>query len=358
MILLSQIISDYKDELLDQYSGRLLPSHFKAINLMQNCRTDDSLMMKARCSECQHEDYFPHSCGHRFCPHCQHYESQQWIERQRKKLLPVDYFMVTFTLPEQLRPVAWSNQSLIYDLLIKLAWQTLKTFGLNDKQLHGLIGATAVLHTNTRSLDYHPHVHFVIPAGALDKKQNLWRKNKNTYLFNQDNLAKVYYGKWITALKEEKLLVERTVPDNWVVKCTYVGKGDQAITYLGKYLYRGVLPEKNIIRNENGIVTFCYWDNKGDYHTRSLPGAKFLWLLLKHVLPRGFRRARDYGILHPNCKRLVNLLHLILKYIPPVKANTTSQRAQFHCPKCGGLMDIVDVRIPKKNMTPAVIGAS
>ncbi len=266
--------------------------------------------------------------------------------------------MVTFTLPEQLRQVAWLNQHIIYDLLIKLAWETLKSFGLNDKQLQGLIGATAVLHTNTRALEYHPHVHFIIPAGALDKKHNLWRKNKNTYLFNQDNLAKVYHGKWIAALKKEKLRVENTIPDNWVVNCTYVGQGDQAITYLGKYLYRGVLPEKNIIRNEDGIVTFGYRDNKGAYHTRSLPGAKFLWLLLKHVLPSGFRRARDYGILHHNCKRVINLLHLILKYVAPTTSNTKSQRAQFLCPKCGASMNIVDVRIPKKDMPPAVVGTS
>lgn len=358
MILLSQIISDYKQKLLDQYGTQLLPSHLQAVNALQNCRTDESLMMKARCSECRHEEYFPHSCGHRFCPHCQHHESQQWIERQREKLLPVDYFMVTFTLPKQLRPVAWLNQKRVYDLLIKLAWLTLKSFGLNDKTLNGIIGATAVLHTNTRSLNYHPHVHFVIPAGALDKKQNLWRKNKSGYLFNQNNLAKVYYGKWIDALKKEPLSVEKTIPDNWVVKCTYVGQGDQAITYLGKYLYRGVLPEKNIIQNEKGMVTFGYWDNKGEYCTRSLPGVKFLWLLLKHVLPRGFRRARDYGILHPNYKRAINLLHLILKYIPPTKIKTTPQSAQFHCALCGGPMDIVDVRIPKKQLAPLNIGVT
>ena len=357
-MLLSEIIEEYKGELLDRYSAQLLPSHFNALNAMKDCRTQESLLMKARCGECQYEAYYPHSCGHRFCPHCQHHESQQWIERQRAKLLPIDYFMITFTLPAQLRPMARLNQKVVYSLLFTLAWETLKRFGLNDGALKGLIGATAVLHTHSRALNFHPHVHFIIPAGAIDKKHNLWREKNEHYLFNHKNLATVFRAKWIEALKTEELRVDQTIPDKWVVDCQHVGRGDKALTYLGKYLYRGVLPEKNIIRNVDGEVTFCYTDNNNVYQTRKLAGADFLWLLLQHVLPRGFRRARDFGFLHANCKRVINLLHLICKFVVPKRPDIKSQRAQFCCAKCGGSMNIVDVRIPRNKAFSAIVAVT
>ena len=126
---------------------------------MRVCRTEHSPVLVVRCAACGQCETLPHSCGHRSCPHCQHHEGQQWLERQRAKLLPVDYFMVTFTLPRQLRPLAWQHQRLVYDLLLKLAWQTLSDFGLNDARLQGKIGAHAVLHTHSRRLDFDPHVH-------------------------------------------------------------------------------------------------------------------------------------------------------------------------------------------------------
>lgn len=358
MILFSQIIAQYKPALMNQFHDQLLPSHFQALNALADCRTQDSLLMKARCESCLYEAYFPHSCGHRFCPHCQHHECQRWIERQREKLVPVDYFMVTVTLPSQLRSLAWENQKLIYSLLFQLGWETLKQFGLNDSALKGLIGATAILHTNTRSLDYHPHVHFVIPAGALDKKHQLWRKKEGKYLFKQESLAKVFYGKWIDAMKHHNLVVKKTIPKRWIASVKHVGSGDKALTYLGKYLYRGVLPEKNILSNENGIITFSYVDNQKNYQTRSLTGVKFLRLLLQHVLPRGFRRARDYGILHPNCKRAVRLIQLVLRKLVPKKFEQVSPRSQFTCCECGALMNIVDVRIPRNQITQTIIGVT
>jgi len=254
--------------------------------------------------------------------------------------------MVTFTLPAQLREMAWLNQSFVYALLFKLAWEVLKTFGLNDGKLLGKVGATAVLHTNTRSLDFHPHVHFVIPAGALNEKQRIWRKKSDEYLFCDRNLATVFHAKWIDAIKKSDLSVKDTIPSQWVVNCKHVGQGNRALTYLGKTLYRGVLPEKNIIKNQDGEVTFCYKDNQDIRRTRTLSGADFLWLLLRHVLPRGFRRARDYGFLHGNAKRALQLLRYVLRcFIPPVKTTAQKTRTTFCCSQCGGPMKIVATRL-------------
>jgi len=358
MILLSQIISDYEQDLLSRYGNQLLPSHYNALGAMKNCRTDGSLLMLAQCEQCEHQTFVPHSCGHRNCPHCHNYESQRWLERQRAKLLPVDYYMITFTLPAQLRSLAWQHQTLVYALLFKLAWETLRSFGLNDKKLRGKMGATGVLHTHSRALDYHPHVHFIVPAGAIDVKHTLWRKKSGTYLFKHKNLAKVFHAKWIDAMKQENLVIKQTLPKHWVVGCKHVGKGDQALTYLGKYLYRGVLPEKNIINNHNGNVTFQYTDNTGTRRTRTLPGADFLWLLLKHVLPRGFRRARDYGFLHSNGKRMIKILQYLLRCFVPLATDKKTQRAKLCCCQCGGTMKIIRTRLERKVMIPSASEAT
>ena len=356
MILLSHLISEFADALRVRFAPRLLPGHERALTAMQQCRTEHSPVLVVRCAACGQVETLPHSCGHRNCPHCQHHEGQQWLERQRAKLLPVDYFMVTFTLPRQLRPLAWQHQRLIYDLLLKLGWQTLSDFGLNDPRLKGKIGAHAVLHTHSRRLDFHPHVHFIIPAGALDTKHRLWRRKNGTYLFHEGNLAKVFRAKWFQALKDEGLKVCSTIPKDWVVDCQHVGRGDQALTYLGKYLYRGVLQEKDILSCNNGEVTFRYTDNTGKSKTRTLDGPAFLWLLLQHVLPKGFRRARDYGFLHSNSKPLIQLLQYLFHCVahpPPQKR----PKPPIPCKACGGIMEIIATRIrqlpePKPKLQP------
>jgi hypothetical protein len=344
MIRLSRLITRFVGELRERYAGRLLPGHERALAAMQDCRTENSPVMVVQCAACGARDTLPHSCGHRSCPHCQHHEGQQWLERQRGKLLPVDYFMVTFTVPPQLRPLLWHHQRIGYDLLLKLGWRTLADFGLNDRQLQGRIGAHAVLHTHSRRLDYHPHVHFIVPAGALDPKHRLWRRKKGKYLFHENNLARVFRAKWFQALKEAGLKVRATVPGQWVVDCQHVGRGDQALTYLGKYLYRGVLQEKDLLACENGEVTFRYIDNTGRTQTRTLPGAQFLWLLLRHVLPKGFRRARDYGFLHGNSKPMIRLLQDLFQSVvhPP---REKLEKPPIPCTACGGIMQIIATRL-------------
>jgi len=357
MILLSSLISEYQDTLLKNYHDQLLPSHLRALGAMRNCRTDDSLFMMAQCQQCDHQTYHPHSCGHRMCPHCQHHEGQQWLARQQKKLLPVDYFMVTFTLPAQLRTLAWHNQRLIYAMLFSVGWETLSAFGLNDKKLQGNMGATGILHTHSRALDFHPHVHFIVPAGAVDSCHRLWRKKEGHYLFKEKHLAKVFRAKWFDAMRKNELSVNENIPIKWIVNCQHVGHGEKALTYLGKYLYRGVLPEKNIIRHLNGNVTFRYTDNNKITQTRTLPGADFLWLLLKHVLPRGFRRARDYGFLHANCKRSIQFIQYILRCVIPPGEVPEVVRPTFCCSKCGSAMKMMATRIPRnKTPWPLLIG--
>jgi hypothetical protein len=153
----SSIIQTFEADFLVTYPNAL-PSPLNALDAMKKCRTTLSPLMRAECETCEHPCFIPHSCGHRSCLHCPHYESEQWLQRQLKKQLPAEYFLLTFTLPAELRPLAWQHQRMVYDLRLRCSWETLKTFARNDAQLHGEAGAISVLHTHNRRLDFHPHV--------------------------------------------------------------------------------------------------------------------------------------------------------------------------------------------------------
>ena len=346
---LCSIIQRFKYTLYDQYGDTLLPSHRKALEAMGDCRQPGNRLMKAQCYTCHYQLHIPHSCGHRSCPHCQHHDSEQWLERQLNRRVPANYFLVTFTLPAQLRHVAWHHQRIVYDALIQSAWETLKTFSLNDRQLNGMPGAIAVLHTHARDLAYHPHVHVVIPAAAVDNARRLWRtktfKRKARYLFNHNALAKVFRAKMLDTLSPHDLHLPAKTPSTWVVDCKAVGTGEKALVYLGRYLYRGVLPEKNIVSFDDNTVTYRYQDsNTKKWIYKTLPGAEFLWRLLKHVLPKRFRRTRNYGFLHPNSKRMINLIQQRFKLdanMPILK----KERPKLTCPCCGEKMTFIAFRI-------------
>jgi len=341
MIRLVTVIETFEADLLARYRARLTPEHLHALAAMKRCRTQASPKLQVACPECTHQLLVPHSCGHRHCPHCQHHESQQWLERQMQKQVPAEYFLLTFTLPAEFRPLTMAHQGMVYDLLLRASWETLRTFSQNDKQLQGTPGAIAVLHTNTRKLEYHPHVHVVMPAAAIDAEAGLWRK-KHGYLFNQTALAKVFRAKFLAGLTRAGLVLPLCYPKEWVVDCKSVGTGEKALVYLGRYLYRGVIREKDILACRDGQVTFRYRDAKsGKLESRVVSGADFLWLVLQHVLPKGFRRARNFGFLHPNCKRLIALLQLLLKFAPAPVGTWVKARAPVLCPCCGAAMVIV-----------------
>ncbi|MFV9616251.1 MAG: IS91 family transposase [Gammaproteobacteria bacterium] len=348
MISLASIIEQFEKDFMKHYQQQILPSHVKALRAMKVCRNEHSPLMQLRCIDCEQQRFMPHSCGHRNCPHCQHYESQQWLERQCKKVLPASYFMLTFTLPAQLRPLAWRQQRLIYGMMFDCVWETLQTFCQNDKQLKGLAGVVTVLHTHARALHHHPHIHAVMPAAIVDKLKKQWRKKPGKYLFNHKALAKVFRAKMLERIKQQGLTVPAHCPQKWVVDCKAVGAGDKALIYLGRYLYRGVIREKDIISCRDGKVTYRYQDSKTKrYQTNTVAGAKFLWLIMQHVLPKGFRRARNYGFLHPNSKQLIQLLQTLLKLDVKKIIATIKPRPQFTCDCCGAVMQVIRTRIKR-----------
>ncbi len=248
--------------------------------------------------------------------------------------------MVTFTLPYELRALAWRNQTTFYQRLFATATSTLKDFGLNPQQLGADLGMTAVLHTHSRRLDYHPHLHVVIPGGGVNRTARQWKKTRGKYLFNHTALARVFRARLLAAIKAAGLALPAKLPDQWVVDCKHVGKGKPALKYLSRYLYRGVISENNIVANHHGKVTFRYTDSKtGQTRYRTLKGEDFLWLVLQHVLPKGFRRVRDYGFLHGNARKLLTLIQLTLKVVITIRP--ARPRPVFSCPRCQSPMQIL-----------------
>ena len=221
--------------------------------------------------------------------------------------------MVTLTIPEQLRGLFYRHQHRTYTLLFEAAVEALKQLGLDNRHMGGELGMTAVLHTHTRRLEYHPHLHVVIPAACIaDKSKSFYRKD-GRYFIRGDVIARLFRGKLIYRLYEEGFAVPKDLPTDWVTHVRHIGKGLPALQYLSRYLYRGVLSEKAIVKTDSTHVTFRYQDAETrKMTTRSLNGEDFIWKLLTHVLPRRFRRVRDFGFLHHNAKKKLTFIQYFL----------------------------------------------
>jgi len=340
---IKQLIQTYSHKLTERYGSQLLPGHRKALDAMLACRSHCGEFY-TRCDTCDHYAVVPLSCGHRSCPQCQHHLGEVWQQKQQQKRLPVTYFMVTFTLPYELRNTAWHHQDIVYDLLFKASVETLKTFGKNNLGL--ALGMTCVLHTHKRDKGYHPHVHMMIPGGGVKTDDHCltWQPFQQNYLFNEFALADVFKAIFLRMLFEQSIPLPNGIPNQWVSHVRNVGRGEKAIKYLSRYLYRGVISENDILADNQGDVTFRYKDSQTKKMAIKKQVAEdFLWGLLKHVLPRGFRRVRDYGFLHGNAKKTLKRIQLILHVTMP---RLKLVKKCMVCPSCLTEMKI-ELVLPK-----------
>ena len=270
---LSQLIDHGRAELLTRHGHHLTAHQRRALDAMARCRTGALGATVMACEHCSHKDVRLRSCGHRSCPRCQQHAATDWLERQRAKLLPAEYFMVTFTLPSALRGLAYQQSKAVYDLLFSIAMDTLRTFGKQHPELEAALAGTAVLHTHNRRLDYHPHLHVIVPGAGVDG-QRRWRKLSGQYLFNGRAVGTVFRARFIEGLKRLGVELPPKCPSRWVVQCQHVGKGLPALKYLSRYLYRGVIAEKQIVAYDPNAqtVTFRYQHNKTrQQRQRTLP---------------------------------------------------------------------------------------
>jgi hypothetical protein len=363
MVELADIFREYGPAYRDKYGPRMLPSHLAVMRAIEQCRTEVLGGQLYYCADCDETWYSYHSCRNRHCPKCQQDAAQQWLERQEQLLLPVPYFLVTFTLPQSLRSLARKEQKTVYNLLFRAAAESLQQLARDPRFVGGPIGMVGILQTWTRDLRFHPHVHFLVPGGALSADGQRWLRAKNHFFVHVKPLANLFRGKMRHALHKEGLLSQ--IPDitwrqAWVVDCRSVGKGESALKYLAPYVFRVALSNKRILKVENGQVTFRYQDGETkQQRTCTLSAQAFIHRFLQHVLPRGFVKVRYYGLLAPsNRSRLAQAKRLLGNTAdPPVEPQTSDQDGVQEekvvvCPHCGQPMQPMQRIRPRPRHPP------
>jgi hypothetical protein len=271
-----------------KYRARLLPSHRRAVAAILSCRTASLGGQLYRC-DCGRQHYAYHSCNHRACPRCGHADATRWLQHQRAKLLPVPYYLVTFTVPAQLRAVIRSNQKSLYALLLRESAGALRDVAREHKDLGARIGLVAVLQTWTRDLRYHPHVHCVVPAGGLSADGLRWVSPKRTdYFLPQSVLARRFRTRLLAALANihPKLLlqIDRAVWSlDWVADVQPAGTGEPALKYLAAYVYRTAFSAERIVADDGHTITFTYRDSPTrQIRSMRLSAERFLHRFLQH----------------------------------------------------------------------------
>ena len=323
MVPLAEVLRRHWPAYELKYRARLLPSHRRAVSAILSCRTPALGGQLYRC-DCGKEHYAYHSCNHRACPQCGHADATQWLQRQRRKLLPVPYYLVTFTVPAQLRKLIRSNQKAFYPLLLRESAGALLEVGRDHKDLGAQLGLMAVLQTWTRDLRYHPHVHCVVPAGGLSPNQLRWvSPRREGYFLPQAALAMRLRTRLKQALQHHHPQLYLQTPSvvwslDWVVDVQPVGTGEPALKYLAAYVYRTAFSAERILADDGRFITFSYKDSK-QYRTRTvrLTGEQFLHRFLQHVLPRALQRVRYFGFLSPAAKSRWQRVLTLLDWQPP-----------------------------------------
>ena len=205
---LADIFRQYGTAYRQKYSAHLLPSHRRALRDIERCRTEALGGQVFTCSACGEVQYSYHSCRNRHCPKCQHERAQEWLQFQQELLLDAPYFFLTFTIPAELRIFASRNQKLFYNTLFRASAQATQILARDPRFIGGQIGLVGVLHTWTRNLVYHPHIHYLVPGGGLDPDLHTWRKARKKYFMPVPALSKLFRARFQHLLRETPIFAK------------------------------------------------------------------------------------------------------------------------------------------------------
>lgn len=359
MVELADIFVRHGPDYRAKFEDRMPRSHLKAMRAVEQCRTEALGGHVFECRECKERRYSYHSCRNRHCPKCQNGETTTWLERLSHLLLPVPYFFCTFTLPQELRALARANQKTVYDVLFRASAEALKTLAIDPRFLGGSTGFMGILHTWTRDLAHHPHVHYIVPGGGLSPDGERWLPTRNPeFLVPEKPLSILFRAKVRDALKRAKLLtaVSSSVwRKDWVVHIERVGTGETALKYLAPYVFRVAISNRRIESLENGHVTFRFRESEsGEWKRRTLEAGEFIRRFLHHVLPDRFVKVRYYGFLAQRNRDKLEKVRNLLCVNQEESAVTespqcdTASAESLACPKCGGVMVRIRTLQPKR----------
>jgi hypothetical protein len=270
-----------------------------------------------------------------------------WLAQQRTRLLPVPYFLVTLTVPAELREPIRAAAKLWYGALLKEGAGALQDLAADPKQLGAELGITAMLQTWTRDLRYHPHVHLLVPGGGLTANQLRWVRVKDSeFLVPQVKLASRFKGRLKAWLQTHEPALFKEVPVKvwwlkWVADVQPVGSGEAALKYLANYLCQPPLHDTQIEHWDAQSVTFRYRDNQGAQQHSTVSGSEFVRRFLQHVLPRGFQRVRHYGWLGAAAQAKRERIHALLDWRAPALNLQPATLTLPKCPCCGKAMFLI-----------------
>jgi hypothetical protein len=308
MVEIADIFRRYGPQYRAKYGDKILPSHRQAMGAIERCRTAALGGHVYTCESCGETQYQYHSCRNRHCPKCQNDKAQQWLEKQQDLLLPVPYFLLTVTLPSELRSVARGHQKQVYDLFFRTSAEAIQQLARDSRFVGGQMGMVGVLHTWGRNLSYHPHIHFLIPGGGLAAEEGqAWLPARDNFLLPVKALSRIVRAKFRDVLRQTPLFDLVPAPvwrQAWVVHCQPVGSGLPALRYLAPYIFRVAISNNRILKLAEGKVTFRYRaSDTGKLRTCTLAAEEFIRRFLQHALPKGFVKVRYYGFLASGCRQ-------------------------------------------------------
>ena len=331
----------------EAHGAAMLPSHRRAIADIIACRTEALGGQQWCCNHCGTLLHVFHSCRNRACPKCHAEQTQAWLEQRRAEMLPVPYFHVTVTVPEELRAALRRHQIDGYGALMKAAAAAIIVLARDPRWVGGTVGVLAVLHTWTQRLIFHPHVHCLVTGGGLSDDGAIWHPAGKTFLFPKTALATLARARFRDAFA--RLCPAADLPPHvwqipWVVHITPWGQGQQAaLDYLARYAFRIAITNNRILAVDDATVTYRYKDRAADrQRTQTVAGHEFIRRFLQHVLPAGFHKVRYYGLWHSGRRQQMrNLQHVFLlekpapaeaaQADPPDPADPPPQRRCPHC---------------------------
>jgi hypothetical protein len=349
MTTLRDIFTAFAPEYLERYP-QLPTAHRKVISAIQHCRSGHYGHSLYQCQSCGGQHYIQHSCGNRHCPQCQQHKTQQWLHHHVEKQLPGPHFLLTFTVPETLRPFIRSHQRLAYNALFTASSLALKRLARDVRFLGtDLPGFTGVLHTWGRQLQYHPHIHDIVPGGGLSADRMTWLPSRANFFVPVKALSPLSRAIFKEDMRHAGLL-EQIDPQVWTIPWNVHSQanhhGHSAFASLAPYVFKVAISNHRLVSLTDRTVT-CTSRKVGSARLRTahLDGMEFLRRFLQHVLPDGFMKVRHFGFLHASCTlSLTTIRRLIVQGHPsegqPPQRTPPPPRVA-RCPTWGAPMGVV-----------------
>ncbi|MFL5288875.1 MAG: transposase, partial [Rhodopila sp.] len=325
MIEVADVFRRFAADYLSAHGASLPPSHQRAIEDILNCRTATLGGQVWRCEACNSEVFSYHSCNNRSCPKCHTAQTQEWLEHRQAEMLPVPYFHITVTVPAELRMVLRAHQRAGYGVLMQASAAAIIELARDPRYVGGTVAVLAVLHTWTRQLHFHPHVHCLVSGGGISEDGDTWHPARRTFLLPIKALAKLVRGKFRALLRQK--CPDVIVPDavwhkRWVLHISARGNGEQAmLDYLARYASgsRSPTPASLVSMTTGSASNTRTARAAADVPASS--AAKFMRRFLQHVLPRGFHKVRYCGLWHPRQRHNAARIRQMLQLQAPPKAD-------------------------------------